>query len=181
MARPDAAKSIQIHVDAARDALTEAIAEHPDHARRVAEALKALREIEKAIESEDTFRRGSPRKGPKPARAVERYAAEQRDGRWYLAEFRSSHGQPFRCPRATLDLTAEVLAGMKQARFIELHQAVCQAQGEAVPDFHVRTALRFLKSEKLVEHRSARFAVQTTGPGKWTNKVERAWRRLGSA
>ena len=77
------------------------------------------------------------------ARAQEYSIQPGADGA-FLTERRPGHSQPFRCPRATYDAAAEVLAGAESAlHFDELMERLNARMGERQPDYRLRVALRF--------------------------------------
>ena len=72
--------------------------------------------------------------------------------------------------------TADAVHDLKQCKFVDLHEAVQRALGDRVPDYHIRTALRWMKHEQLIRHERAMFSSAKAGSLK--SQATKAWKQL---
>jgi hypothetical protein len=130
-----------------RTALIKALRSSPEAREPLCDALEMLETIQQQLEQ---HRRSMPPPAP-PARSSGRSRARSQeyqvqttgDGQ-FLTERRPGHSQPFRCPRATYDAAAEVLAGSDEAlHFDELMERLHACAPGRQPDYRLRVALRF--------------------------------------
>lgn len=168
----------QRQIDIAREELTAILMDTPSLAPRVARALTALQVIERSLVPDGEDRPAARRQGPKVAKAVEGYRVERSPDGGVLAEFRSTGAEPFRCPKQFVDATAAELQRLRQSKFKGLHEAIEEAVGDRVPDYHIRTALRWMKHEGLIRHEKTRFSAATGASLR--RAVAAAWKRLES-
>ncbi len=176
---PDAAYALR-QIDIAREELTGVLGECPSSGARIAKALAALQSLERELIADAGERPTARRRGPKAAKTVEDYKVEKFPSRpAVLAEYRSTDAEPFRCPKEIVLATATAVHELKQCKFIDLHEAVQKALGERVPDYHIRTALRWMKHEQLIRHERAMFSPAKVGPLK--SRATKAWKRLEAA
>jgi hypothetical protein len=129
-----------------RSALIKALRTSPDAREPLCDALELLETIQQQLEH---YRQAMPpAPAGKPASRARGKLQEYRiqtsaDGA-FLTERRPGHSQPFRCPRATYDAAAEVVAGAEQAlHFDELVERLNARMGERQPDYRLRVALRY--------------------------------------
>jgi hypothetical protein len=81
---------------------------------------------------------------------------------------------PFRIPRESYDAIARVMPRFNAfAKYAEIASALQQQLGAALPDYQIRTVLRFWSEHGAVEKNRARYRVLE--PKKWTKNIERAW------
>lgn len=173
---PDTAHALR-QIDIAREELTAVLGECPSSAVRLAKALAALQSVERELIAETGERPKARRRGPKVAKTVEDYRVEKIPSRpAVLAEYRSTDAEPFRCPKDIVFATATAVQDLKQCKFVDLHEAVQKALGERVPDYHVRTALRWMKHEQLIRHERAMFSPAKAGSLK--SQASKKWKEV---
>jgi hypothetical protein len=130
-----------------RTALIKAMRTSPEAREPLCDALELLETIQQQL---DHYRQAMP-PAPVAARGAGRgksrpqeYSIQSGADGAFLTERRPGHSQPFRCPRATYDAAAEVLAGAESAlHFDELMERLNARMGDRQPDYRLRVALRF--------------------------------------
>ena len=140
-----------------RTALIRALRSSPEAREPLCDALEQLEAIQQEL---DEYQRGTRAGG---AAASARSVAPRRQARSqeyeiqatpdgsYLTERRPGHSQPFRCPRATYEAAAEVLAGTAEALpFEELMERLNSKMARRQPDYRLRVALRFWMTHSVV-------------------------------
>ena len=129
-----------------RSALIKALRTSPDAREPLCDALELLETIQRQLEQ---YRHAMPptpasRVAPKPRGKLQEYQIQTSADGAFLTERRPGHSQPFRCPRATYDAAAEVVATTEPAmHFDELVERLNARMGERQPDYRLRVALRF--------------------------------------
>jgi hypothetical protein len=129
-----------------RTALIKALRTSPDAREPLCDALELLETIQQQLEH---YRRAMPpapvaRSAARPKVRLQEYQIQTSADGQFLTERRPGHSQPFRCPRATYDAAAEVVAAAEQAlHFDELVERLNAKVGERQPDYRLRVALRF--------------------------------------
>ncbi|MBL4808634.1 MAG: hypothetical protein JKY43_01075 [Phycisphaerales bacterium] len=163
-------------IEIIRDELTLMLTEEPKLAPHIAKAMTALNSLEHTAIFDADSHPSRRQRGPKQAHTVEGYRIERNSDGSVLAEYRSTDAEPFRCPKPIVEATAVELSKLKQSKFIDLFEAIKFAMGERIADYHVRTALRFMKHEGLVLHERARFSPAR--PGSLRVAVMKVWKKL---
>jgi hypothetical protein len=141
-----------------RTALIKALRSSPEAREPLCDALEMLETIQQQLEQ---HRRALPPAAPARAggrakpRSQEYQVQSSGDGQ-FLIERRPGHSQPFRCPRATYDAAADVLAAADGAlHFDELMERLNARTGDRQPDYRLRVALRFwLAADAVVRART---------------------------
>jgi hypothetical protein len=129
-----------------RTALIKALRTSPDAREPLCDALELLETIQQQLEQYRSAMPApaAPRSAPKPKVRLQEYQVQTSADGQFLTERRPGHSQPFRCPRATYDAAAEVVASAEQAlHFDELVERLNAKLGERQPDYRLRVALRF--------------------------------------
>lgn len=143
----------------------------------MSDAWTALQSLEREFVADAGEKPAARRRGPKVAKTVERYRVEKHPSRPpVLAEYRSADAEPFRCPKNIVLATATEVHALKQCKFIDLHEAVQKTLGERVPDYHIRTALWWMKHEQLIRHERAMFSPAR--PAGLRSLVSKKWKAL---
>ena len=164
-----------------RTALIKALRSSPEAREPLCDALEMLETIQQQLEQ---HRRALPPPAPpRPAgrtkpRSQEYQIQTSGDGQ-FLIERRPGHSQPFRCPRATYDAAADVLAAADEAlHFDELMERLNARTGDRQPDYRLRVALRFWLSANAVVRSRTQYkaAERRTFP----NTARRLWTDLAS-
>jgi hypothetical protein len=129
-----------------RSALIKALRTSPDAREPLCDALELLEMIQQRLEHDRQSMSPAPA-APAPARPrgrLQEYQIQTSADGQFLTERRPGHSQPFRCPRATYDAAAEVLARAEQPmHFDELAERLNAHLGHRQPDYRLRVALRF--------------------------------------
>ena len=129
-----------------RTALIKALRTSPDAREPLCDALELLETIQAQLEH---YRQAmppapTPRIAPRPRGRLQEYQIQTSADGQVLTERRPGHSQPFRCPRATYDAAAEVVAAAESAmHFDELMERLNAQVGQRQPDYRLRVALRF--------------------------------------
>ena len=130
-----------------RSALIKALRTSPDAREPLCDALELLETIQQQLEH---YRQAMPpapgaaKAAPRARARLQEYSIQRSADGDFLTERRPGHSQPFRCPRATYDAAAEVLAASEAAlHFDELMERLNARAGERQPDYRLRVALRF--------------------------------------
>jgi hypothetical protein len=163
-----------------RTALIKALRTSPDAREPLCDALELLETIQQQLEQ---YRRAMPpqavpRATSKPRVRTQVYQIQTGADGQFLTERRPGHSQPFRCPRATYDAAAEVVAGTEQAlHFDELVERLNAKLGERQPDYRLRVALRFwLAGNAILRSRTKYKAVDRAT---FRETARRLWDELG--
>ena len=141
-----------------RTALIRALRTSPEAREPLCDALEQLEAIQQELEQ---YQRTMP---PLPARndshsdptrrrrgKSQAYEIQDTPDGSFLTERRPGHSQPFRCPRATYDAAAEVLAATPDALpFEELMERLNARTGHRQPDYRLRVTLRFWMTHQAV-------------------------------
>jgi len=165
-----------------RTALIKALRASPDVREPLCDALELLERIQQRLEQD----RQSAPPPPTPARprvGLQEYQIQTSADGQFLTERRPGHSQPFRCPRATYDAAAEVLARAEQPmHFDELAERLNAHFGDRQPDYRLRVALRFwLGGNAVVRSRTKyrpadRSAFRDTARRLWEELAKRSAR-----
>jgi len=133
-----------------RTALIRALRSSPEAREPLCDALEQLEAIQQELEE---YQRALPpqsaagrSKAPssRPRGKSQEYEIQNTPEGAFLTERRPGESQPFRCPRATYDAAAEVLATATDALpFEELVSRLNAHTGHRQPDYRLRVALRF--------------------------------------
>jgi hypothetical protein len=129
-----------------RTALIKALRTSPDAREPLCDALELLETIQQQLEQYRSAMPApaAPRSAPKPKVRLQEYQVQTSADGQFLTERRPGHSQPFRCPRATYDAAAEVVATAEQAlHFDELVERLNAKLGERQPDYRLCVALSF--------------------------------------
>jgi hypothetical protein len=147
-----------------------------DQLFEISERLVALDELYRAATGGEAP--GAKSRRP-PRLAGRKYQIDRVKGREYLAEYRASGQQPFRCPQQTYKSFAEILRKTATpTSFEDLLVQLRQLKDERVPDYLPRMCLRFwtTTSPPLVQRNRKRYApVKRTG---FKRQALEAWGEL---
>jgi hypothetical protein len=140
-----------------RTALIRALRSSPEAREPLCDALEQLEAIQQELEE---YQRGLP---PQSAAGRSKATSNHPRGRnqeyeiqntpegAFLTERRPGESQPFRCPRATYNAAAQVLATATDALpFEELVGRLNTHSGHRQPDYRLRVALRFWMTHNAV-------------------------------
>jgi hypothetical protein len=139
-----------------RTALIRALRSSPEAREPLCDALEQLEAIQQELEE---YHRGLPpqsaagRSAPsnRPRGKTQEYEIQNTPEGAFLTERRPGESQPFRCPRATYDAAAEVLASATDA--LPFEELVARLNTHTVhrqPDYRLRVALRFWMTHNAV-------------------------------
>lgn len=166
---------------AARTAFTAVLKQAPEAAPQVADALEALDRLERLME------RGTEQGRPAAKRGLRNrpktYRVEGPPGREALCEYREKDpDHPFRCPKATYDAMARVMASTpKLAKFGDIEKGLKKDLGDLPAVYQLRVVLRFWTTPDvdLVERVRARYRARR--PAEFRRLATQAWRRMSVA
>lgn len=144
-----------------RNDLLSLLLDAPEHTKPIGVVLKQVSVLEEHLDEAAASRSGKKEHSPTPADAVSHYDIEPSRSGPAIAEHRSTGAEPFRCPIPTFEATVAALHELKSAKFDQLAERVTGNLGEKPPAYQIRTAVRFLKCLRLVDHQRATFTVKT--------------------
>ena len=161
-----------------RSALIKALRTSPDAREPLCDALELLEAIQQQLEH---YRRAMPpaaaARAPRARGKLQEYRIQTSDDGSFLTERRPGHSQPFRCPRATYDAAAEVVAAAEQAlHFDELVERLNARVGERQPDYRLRVALRFWLAGNVILR--SRTKYKPVDRGTFRETARRMWEEL---
>jgi hypothetical protein len=146
----------------ARTAVTEVLRHAENAAPHVADALNALDRLERLLGTVSATSRSSPRQGAR--NKPKSYRVEGGPGQEALCEYRADDPErPFRCPKATYDALARVLAGAtKPVKFDDIARRLKKEMGTLPALYQLRVALRFWRRPEvgLVDKVRARYLTR---------------------
>lgn len=169
---------VRDELHAVRAALTGLLKRTPDAAVHVADALQALDRLELAVEQVAASVATTPAAGTRGRRNQPKtYHVEGQSGQEALCEYRAEDPErPFRCPKATYDALARVLAdATRPLKFEELAKRLAKDLGHMPALYQLRVALRFWTQPEvgLVDKVRTRYRVS---PGqRFARATEREW------
>ena len=140
-----------------RTALIRALRSSPEAREPLCDALEQLEAIQQELEE---YQRALPPPSAagrsktstnRPRGKTQEYEIQNTPEGAFLTERRPGESQPFRCPRATYDAVAQVLAAAADALpFEELTARLNAHTGHRQPDYRLRVALRFWMTHNAV-------------------------------
>ena len=166
-----------------RSALIRALRTSPEAREPLCDALELLEGMQRKLEE---YRQALPPitdngRAPSRKRAkLQEYQIQGAGDGQSLTERRPGHSQPFRCPRATYDAAAEVMAAATEAlQFDELMERLDARTKDRQPDYRLRVALRFWMTHKIVAR--SRTKYEAVDRATFVETARRLWRDLQSA
>lgn len=165
-----------------RSALIRALRTSPEAREPLCDALELLEGMQRKLEE---YRHSMPT--PKPGHAGGRnrgkapeYQVHSTGDGQSLTERRPGHSQPFRCPRATYDAAAEVLAAADGAlHFDQLMERLNARTKDKQPDYRLRVALRFWMAHNAVAR--SRTKYQAVDRATFRDTARALWHDLHAA
>ena len=162
-----------------RTALIKALRTSPDAREPLCDALELLETIQAQVEQ---YRQASPpappsRPASRPRGKFQEYQIQTSADGQFLTERRPGHSQPFRCPRATYDAAAGVVAATENAlHFDELVERLNARVGDRQPDYRLRVALRFWLAGNVILR--SRTKYKPVDRGTFEETARRMWEEL---
>jgi hypothetical protein len=163
-----------------RSALIKALRTSPEAREPLCDALELLEGMQRKLEE---YRQALPpaapagRPGGKRRGKIQEYEIHGAGDAQSLTERRPGHSQPFRCPRATYDAAAEVLAAADGAlHFDQLMERLNARTKDRQPDYRLRVALRFWMTHNAVAR--SRTKYQAIDRATFVETARRLWRDL---
>lgn len=124
-------------------------------------ALAKLKQLEATIETEiETIEDARRRRivGPRARVRAAIYTIEDSPRGPALTERRDSDARPFKCPKHAYEAVAAVIAESKvPVGFQDIKAKASKRLRQELPDYAIRTPLRFWSTIGLLEHQQARF------------------------
>jgi len=124
-------------------------------------ALAKLKQLDASVQKEiETIEDARRRRivGPRARVRAAIYTIEDSPRGPALTERRDSDARPFKCPKAAYEAVAAVLAESKvPVGFQDIKAKASKRLRQELPDYAIRTPLRFWSILGLVDHQQARF------------------------
>jgi len=163
-----------------RSALIKVLRTSPEAREPVCDALELLETVQQQVEETRHLapvQTDSPASSARKRTKLQEYEIQGSDDDQFLMERRPGHSQPFRCPRATYDAAAKVLAEAQGAlHFDELMDRLNARLPQRQPDYRLRVALRFwMAAQAVTRHRTRYKAVS---PKEFSQFSGRLWEDL---
>lgn len=163
-----------------RTALIRALRTSPDAREPLCDALELLEGMQRKLEE---YRQALPpaahpgRSSGKRRARLQEYEIHGAGDSQSLTERRPGHSQPFRCPHATYDAAAEVLAAADTALpFDQLMERLNARTKDRQPDYRLRVALRFWMTHNAVAR--SRTKYQAIDRATFRETARRVWRKV---
>tara|TARA_R110002072_G_scaffold42064_11_gene118048 strand:+ start:71168 stop:71725 length:558 start_codon:yes stop_codon:yes gene_type:complete len=141
------------------DELRELIKSSPS---RPSGALAKLNELEASVQEEIGIIEDARRRrvvGPRARVRAAIYTIEDSPRGPALTERRDSDARPFKCPKSVYEAVTAVLAENKvPVGFQDIKAKASKRLRQELPDYAVRTPLRFWSTLGIIDHQQARFA-----------------------
>ena len=164
-----------------RSALIKVLRTSPEAREPLCDALELLESVQQQVETSHTSPK-APEAAPAPARKrtrLQEYEIQGTDDGQFLIERRPGQSQPFRCPRATYDAAAKVLAEAEGAlHFDELMDRLNARLPQRQPDYRLRVALRFWMTANAVARYRTRY--KAVSPREFPQLSGRLWEELAA-
>lgn len=140
--------------------------------------LTKLKALEVAIESEIDHLEDSRRRrivGPRARVRTAIYTIEDSPRGPALTERRDSGARPFKCPKPVYETIAGVIADSREPlSFFDIKASASKKHRQKLPDYVIRTPLRFWSTLGVVVHQQARF-VRVGTKAEFTRNSRLAW------
>jgi len=139
--------------------------------------LSKLKALETAIESEINRLQDTRRRivGPRARVRAATYTIEDSPRGPALTERRDSDARPFKCPKSVYETVAAVLAeGKVPVGFQDIKAKASKRLCQELPDYAIRTPLRFWSTVGLLEHQQARF-LRVETKAEFLQATRKAW------
>jgi hypothetical protein len=163
---------IRVQMRRVRGALTRMLADDAEITRRVAEALEALEEGERLL---DELAAAGPAVAVARRGVRKSYRVDKHDEGEFLEEWREGENVPFRVRRSAYESIAAVMTRFKDAvAYEEIARSVKKQTGEALPEYAIRTVLRFWVERRLIQRSRSRY--RRSSGGEWPTSALNAWR-----
>ena len=143
-------------------------------------ALAKLKQLEASIQAEiETIEDARRRRivGPRARVRAAIYTIEDSPRGPALTERRNSDARPFKCPKSVYEAVSAVLAESKvPVGFQDIKAKASKRLRQELPDYAIRTPLRFWSTIGLLEHQQARF-LRVGTKAEFMRDVKASWKR----
>lgn len=143
-------------------------------------ALSKLKQLEASIQAEiETIEDARRRRivGPRARVRAAIYTIEDSPRGPALTERRDSGARPFKCPKSVYEAVAAVLAESKvPVGFKDIKAMASKRLRQELPDYAIRTPLRFWSTIGLLEHQQARF-LRVGTKAEFMRSVKASWKQ----
>ena len=140
--------------------------------------LAKLKQLEACVQAEiETIEDARRRRivGPRARVRVAIYTIEDSPRGPALTERRDSDARPFKCPKHAYEAVAAVLAESKvPVGFQDIKAKASKRLRQELPDYAIRTPLRFWTTIGLLEHQQARF-LRVGTKAEFLQATRKAW------
>ncbi len=162
-----------------RHALIRVLRVSPESREPVCDALELVEALQQKLDPSLTLGSSLAAAQPRPTRERKTLAYHLHNDPTggYLIEQREGQSQPFRCPRATYDAAAHILAAASHPlHFDQLLEQTGKRLRERQPDYRLRVAVRFWLSQDLIA--KVRTKYTPTDRAHFLQEAQAAWERL---
>ena len=143
-------------------------------------AIAKLKQLEASIQAEiETIEDARRRRivGPRARVRAAIYTIEGSPRGPALTERRDSDARPFKCPKSVYEAVAAVIAESKvPIGFLEIKAKASKRLSQELPDYAIRTPLRFWSTIGLLEHQQARF-LRVGTKAEFMRDAKASWKR----
>ncbi|MBL4697526.1 MAG: hypothetical protein JKX70_01695 [Phycisphaerales bacterium] len=143
-------------------------------------ALAKLKQLETSVQAEIEIIEDARRRrivGPRARVRAAIYTIEDSPRGPALTERRDSDARPFKCPKNAYEAVAAVLAESKvPVGFQDIKAKASKRLRQELPDYAIRTPLRFWSTIGLLEHQQARF-LRVGTKAEFMRGVKASWKR----
>jgi hypothetical protein len=162
-----------------RTSLIKVLRNSPESREPICDALELIESLQQQAEAKrnpDPPETSRVTHGSDP---VQQYVLQRTAEGEFLTERRANGSQPFRCPRATYDAAAGVLAAATEPmHFEDLLERLNGAMNERQADYRLRVCLRFWAARGLVERFRTRYRAADAST--FLDEARRLWSELGT-
>jgi hypothetical protein len=159
-----------------RTSLIKVLRNSPESREPICDALELIESLQQRLES-GKQNPDAARPAPVENSGTQEYVLQETADGPFLAERRPSGEQPFRCPKATYDAAARLLAAAAEPmHFDDLLAQLNQAVGETQAEYRLRVCLRFWANKGLIQRFRTRY--RAVDPQSFAERSAAAWREL---
>jgi hypothetical protein len=162
-----------------RTSLIKVLRNSPESREPICDALELIESLQQQAEAK---RHPDPPEETRAARGQQaagqqQYVLQRTPEGEFLTERRPNGSQPFRCPKATYDAAARVLAAATEPlHFEDLLERLNAAMGERQADYRLRVCLRFWAARGKVER--FRTSYRAADAATFSNDAQTLWAEL---
>jgi hypothetical protein len=164
-----------------RTSLIKVLRNSPESREPICDALELIESLQQQAEAKRNPDPPEQARSPRGQEAAgqQQYVLQRTPEGEFLTERRPNGSQPFRCPKATYDAAAGVLAAAAEPlHFEDLLDRLNAAMNERQADYRLRVCLRFWAARGRVQRFRTRY--RAVDAGAFLREAERLWGELQS-